>query len=150
KEWDHAGKSLEKPWIAMAMGVFAFEKYDLQKSAGNSVDLEEDFGKMLRAALGEVKDPGAQSAFAVALGLVQYRDAADEMRAMLMKSKNKDDVAGYLCIGLALMDDKGAIEDIRGVVQGAVRRPDLLKQAAIALGKLGDKSVADELQKLLA
>jgi HEAT repeat protein len=150
KEFEHAGKALEKPWIAMAMGVYAFEKYEAQKAEKNSIDVQEDFGKVLHEALSEVKDPGAQSAFAVALGLINYKDAADDMRALLGKVRSQDELAGYLCIGLALMNDQRSIADIQNIVQGATRRPDLLKQSAIALGKLGDKSAADMLQKLLA
>lgn len=150
KEFEKGQKSLEKPWIAMAMGVYAFEKYDAAKTSNTPVEIEESFGKLLRDALSEVKDPNAQSAFAVGLGLCRYTEAADDLRSLLVKNKSKDDLAGYICIGLALMDDKGSIEDIKGIVQSATRRPDLLKQAAVALGKLGDKSVAEVLQKLLS
>ncbi|MEC7584535.1 MAG: HEAT repeat domain-containing protein [Planctomycetota bacterium] len=150
KEFGKAGKSLEKPWVAMAMGVYAFEKYDRERAAGRSIEVEEEFGRTLQKALTEVKDPSAVSAFAVGLGLVQYGNGADSLRQMLVKSRSKDELAGYICIGLALMNDRRSIEDIRDIVQKSVRRPDLLKQAAIALGKLGDKSVADELQALLA
>ena len=150
KAFGKAGKSLEKPWVAMAMGVYAFEKYEQQKAAGRSIEVEEEFGRTLQKALTNVKDPDAVSACAVALGLVQYANGADSLRQLLIKSRSKDNLAGYLCIGLALMNDRRSIEDIRDIVQKSVRRPDLLKQAAIALGKLGDKSVADELQGLLA
>ncbi|MGE3174087.1 MAG: HEAT repeat domain-containing protein [Planctomycetota bacterium] len=150
KEFDKAGKSLEKPWVALAMGVYAFEKLEREKAASQTPQLEEEFGRTLRTALEDVKDPSAVSSFAVALGLCQYKAAADDMRSLLIKSKSKSDLAGYLCIGLALMDDKRSIEDIRDIVQKSVRRPELLQQAAVALGKLGDKTVADELQKLLS
>jgi HEAT repeat protein len=151
KEFDKAGKSLEKPWVAMAMGVYAFNKYEAQKEAKQSPEIEEEFGRTLMPALEDVKDPGAQSAFAVALGLCQYKAAADDLRSMLTHSaKNKDDLAGYICIGLALMGDERSKDEINNLVAGALRRPDLLKQGAIALGKLGDKNVAENLQKLLS
>src|SRR5262249_50001195 len=150
KEFEHAGRALEKPWLAMAMGVYAFEREEAQEAELNSSDVEEDFGKLLHEALNEVKDPGAQSAVAVALGLINYKDAADDMRALLGRVRSQDELAGYLCIGLALMNDQKAIGDIQSIVQGATRRPELFRQSAIALGKLGDKSAADNLQKLLA
>lgn len=149
KEFPKAGKSLEKPWVAIAMGVYAFEKYEQDKAAGRSVELESEFGRALESALDEVKDPNAVSAFAVALGLCQYTNAADAMRRSLSNNMSKTDLAGYLCIGLALMNDQRSKEDIKRVVGDSVRKPDLLKQAAIALGKLGDKTVADDLQALL-
>lgn len=150
KEFEKGGKSLEKPWCAMAMGVYAFRKYESQKAAGATIELEEEFGRALRPALEEVKDPEAQSGFAVALGLCQYTTAADDLRSMLTRSKSKDDLAGYICIGLALMNDQRSKDEMRDMVSKSLRRPDLLKQGAIALGKLGDKTIAEELQKLLA
>jgi hypothetical protein len=149
KEFDKAGKSIEKPWVAMAMGVYAFEKYEADQAAGRTIELEEEFGRTLREAVLDGKDPSSVSGIAVGLGLCRYEAAADDLRSLLVKSKSKDDLAGYLCISLALMGDKRSITDIRDIVEKSVRRPDLLQQAAIALGKLGDKSVADELQKLL-
>jgi HEAT repeat protein len=149
KEFDKAGKSIEKPWVAIAMGVYAYEKYEADQAAGRTAELEEEFGRTLRTALEDVKDPSAQSGLAVGLGLCRYEAAADDLRALLVKSRSKDDLAGYLCIALALMGDKRSETDIRDIVEKSVRRPELLQQAAIALGKLGDKSVADELQKLL-
>jgi HEAT repeat protein len=149
KEFDKAGKSLEKPWVALAMGVCAFEKYDTQRAANTSIETEDEFGRALKAALADVRDPGAVGSFAVALGLCQYADAADDLRGLLVKNSSKDDLAGYLCIGLALMNNTASQDDIRTIVERSVRRPDLLKQAAIALGKLGDKTVAEELQTLL-
>ena len=134
----------------MAMGIFAFEKYEGEKAAGRSIEVESEFGRTLEKALDEVKDPNAVSSFAVALGLIQYQNSADKLRAMLTKNLNKDVLAGYICIGLALMGANGAKEDIRNVVDKSIRRPDRLKQAAIALGKLGDKTVADQLQQLLS
>ncbi|MBK8101193.1 MAG: HEAT repeat domain-containing protein [Planctomycetes bacterium] len=147
KEFEKA-KALEKGWAAIAMGVFAFKKYEAAKATQSAVEIENAFGDSLKGALDE-KNPSALAGITVALGLCQYLNAADAVRALLSKKKSDDELAGYLCIGLALMNDTRSIEDIRQIVQEAVRRPDLLKQAAIALGKLGDKTVADELQKHL-
>ena len=150
KEFNKAGKSLEKPWVALAMGVFAFEKYENEINSGVSIQVESEFGRVLQRALREVKDPNSISSFAVSLGLVKYTEAADDLRRLLAKSVNKDSLAGYICIGLALMNDTRSVEDIRYIVQRSVRRPELLKQAAIALGKLGDKPVASMLEGMLA
>lgn len=149
KEFDKAGKAIERPWVAMAMGVYSFKKYEADQAAGRTIELEEEFGRTLRAGLADVKDPSAVSGLAVGLGLIRYEAAADDLRDLLVKNRGKDDLAGYLCIGLALMGDKRAMVDIRDIAEKALRRPELLQQAAVALGKLGDKGVADELQKLL-
>jgi len=150
KEFNRSQKSLEKPWVALAMGIFAFEKYEKDLASGASVQIENEFGRVLQRALNEVKNPDSVSAIAIALGLVRYTEAADDLRRMLARSINKDNLAGYLCIGLALMNDTRSIEDIRYIVQRSTRRPELLKQAAIALGKMGDKPVASVLENMLS
>ena len=149
KEFDKGGKALEKPWAAIAMGVYAFNKIDAAKAAGRTPEPERGIGETLRKSMAELKNPSALSGIAVALGLAQYKDAADDIRSMLQKKVNEDELAGYLCIGLALMNDDRSKEEIRSIVAKSVRRPDLLKQASIALGKLGDKGVADQLLGLL-
>lgn len=148
-EWRDARKSLEKPWVAMAMGVHAFARREADRKAERTHDPDAAFGRALEEALQEVKDPLAASAFAVGLGLCGYTPAADTMRRMLAENRRKSDLAGYLCIGLALMGDRAAVEDIREVVEQSVRQPELLQQAATALGKLGDKTAADRLRSLL-
>ncbi|MGE3174088.1 MAG: HEAT repeat domain-containing protein [Planctomycetota bacterium] len=149
REFDNAGRSLEKPWVAMAMGVQAFAAHERASAAGESYAPDPEFGRALRTALRDGKDPAALGAFAVALGLCRYEAAADDMRALLARSRNQSVLAGYLCIGLALMDHRRATEDIRAIVQSSVRRPELFRQAAIALGRLGDKRVVSDLQQLL-
>ncbi|MCA8949437.1 MAG: HEAT repeat domain-containing protein, partial [Planctomycetes bacterium] len=149
KEFDKA-KSLEKPWCALALGVYSFYKYEEQKKATGSVEREDTIGQTLFDAFKSEKQPNLLAALGIAMGLNQYTDAADRMRDKMRETVAQEDLAGYLCIGLALMNDTRSTTDIRDVVQESVRRPDLLKQAAIALGKLGDKSVADLLQKMMA
>ena len=147
KEFDKA-KKMEKPWCAIAMGVYAFHKYDAAEKAGGSADLEKAFGETLRAALKDEKSPNPLGGIAVGLGLCRFKEASDDLRAKLMSTK-EEELAGYLCIGLALMDEKRAVEDINTVVKQSLRKPKLLQQAAIALGKLGDKDVAETLQQML-
>jgi len=146
KEFDKA-KALEKPWCAIALGVYSFYKYD--QAGGASIEPETTIGQTLYDALKAEKQPNLLAALAIGLGLNKFVDASDKMREMMLKNVAQQDLAGYLCIGLALMKDTKSVEDMRGVVAESTRRPDLLKQAAIALGKLGDKRVADDLQKLM-
>ena len=148
KEFDKA-KDLQKPWLAMAMGVFAFKKAEAARTAGTTPEPVKDFNDALKAAL-EERNPSALSGIAIGLGLCGGAEYADEVRALLNRHSKDDERAGYLCIALALMGDQASKQDIKQIVEASVRRPDLLKQAAIALGKLGDKTVADQLLKLLA
>ena len=147
KEFDKA-KSLEKPWCAIAMGVYAFNKYDAAQRGGSSPEIDKNFGETLRAALKDNKSPNVRGGLAVALGLCRFKEASDDLRSLLMKSKEEEE-QGYFCIGLALMSEDRAKVDINKVITNSLRKPKLLQQAAIALGKLGDKTVADTLQKML-
>lgn len=149
KEFDKAGKDQEKPWAALALGVLSFFKYEEDKKAGRSGEPETFIGDTLEKALKDSKNVSLTGALAIALGLVQHKNAADEMRSRLLQNVAKEEMAGYLCIGLALMNDTASIEDINKVVKDSVRRTELLQQAAIALGKLGDKRVAETLQGLM-
>lgn len=138
-------KQTEKPWAALALGVLTYGARQRNKShrdvtVGDAI-LEELLHGKNRSPLG---------AYAVALGLCGYRHAASEMRALLQKNDNHDELVGYLAIGLALMDDRKAVPLLRQVAERAVRRPERLRQVAIALGKLRDKEATDLLLKLIS
>jgi DNA-binding phage protein len=151
KELDKANKQQQKPWCALALGVYSFFVND-QKRKGNAAAQDDDLSLVSEALFTSLKatnEPSLTGALAIALGLSETKDAADTMRERMRDNVAKEDMAGYLAIGLALMNDSRSLEDIRNVVQQSVRRTTLLQQAAIALGKLGDKRVAEDLQKLL-
>ncbi|MDA0934849.1 MAG: hypothetical protein O3C51_15465, partial [Planctomycetota bacterium] len=65
-----------------------------------------------------------------------------KLRVLLDEHRSKDELAGYICLGLALMEDRSSIPAIREIVQQSGRRPQRLIQSAMALGRLGDKSAA--------
>ncbi|MCB9869457.1 MAG: HEAT repeat domain-containing protein [Planctomycetes bacterium] len=139
-------KALERPWAALALGVMEFHRMDGDKAASTDTTVGLELLKQIK----EGTNPDAQGAFAVALGLSRFTDSASQLMDLLTRySKSKDELAGYLCIGLALMNYSGAKELIHDVVRQSVRRPDLLKQAAIGLGKLGDRTVTKTLTDML-
>lgn len=142
-------KALERPWAAMALGVLSFDELARAEATGRTPPSLETLGDALFENLRTVKNPASQGAFAVTLGLCRHKEAADTMRQMLCDNPHKEELAGYLCIGLALMGDHHSKDDIRRIVERSIRRPTLLSQAAIALGKLGDKGVADLLRGML-
>ncbi len=138
-------KNVEKPWAALALGVLTNKASKLDPHLDDAT-----VGEAILEELRHTKNKASRGAYAVALGLCGYRDAASEMRALVEKNHNHDELAGYLCIGLALMDDRKAVPLLRDLVRNSVRRPELLRQAAIALGKLRDKSATDLLLELIA
>ncbi|MBM4062544.1 MAG: HEAT repeat domain-containing protein [Planctomycetes bacterium] len=150
KEFERAGKTTEKPWCALSLGVFSFFSYEAQKRARNTSERDRFIGETLYEAFKGEKEPSLLAALAVGMGLNQHVDAADALRDKMLQSVAKEGLAGYLCIALALMNDMRSKEPIRDIVNSQARRVDLLKQAAIALGKLGDKSVAELLQAKMA
>ncbi len=139
-------KALERPWAALALGVMCFHKFEADESASAETTIGDAMLKQFRG----VKTPQSRSAFAIALGLARYHDAASDLVSTLLLKKHQDEFAGYLCIGLALMDYKKAKPQIHEICRMAVRRPVLLQQAAVALGKLGDRSVTDTLTNMLS
>ncbi|MEM7199314.1 MAG: HEAT repeat domain-containing protein [Planctomycetota bacterium] len=146
KAFSKGSKALVKPWAAMSLGVLA---HDAAEAAGDRAAVDDTIGKTLHREIQQVKNPETQAAIAVALGLVRYQGAADTLEKLLRRKRHQDELAGYLCIGLALMDHRRSKDLIQDVVTSSIRRPDLLQQAAVALGKLGDKSVTTELQRMM-
>ena len=142
------GKSLEKPWAALALGLCVHGEPGVE-GEGQAAGGDAFVGQSLLAALKEAKDPSLVGALGIALGLTKTQAAADEMRQRMQKGIAKEEMAGYLAVGLALMHDVGSKEAIRSVLADATRRTTLLQQATLALGKLGDKRIADDLTRML-
>lgn len=146
-------RTLDKSWCALALGIYA---HDLRAaSAGNPSRKDADdalirtIGILLHDEFRQARRPGLIAALGVALGLCQHADAAPDLRQQLVENKQKESMAGYMCIGLALMRDVDSKKTIHQVVVDSVRQPKLLQQAAVALGVLGDKEAAQTLHHLL-
>lgn len=146
KMYQLSGKSMRRPWAALALGVLAFRAQE----ADDGAEPDAVIGEALRAQLEEQSNDEYRAAIAVALGLCKHAPAADDLLAMLAEYRKRDELAGYLCIGLALLGEQRAVEAIRDIVTTSGHRPELLRQAAVALGRLGDKAAADQLLTVLA
>jgi hypothetical protein len=134
----------------MALGVLAHATRERQVAAGGAAVPDELLESTLADELRNSRGPGLIGALGVALGLAGATDAAEAMRERLVADVAKEQMAGYLCIGLALMNDRASIDQIHRVMGDALRRPRLLVQAAIALGKLGDRTTAEFLLARMA
>ena len=137
-------KMMVKPWAAIALGTMAFRSYESEKKVDDTI------GAALLQNLKQATTPYARSAMAVALGLSRYRPAGEHLRKLLETQAHQDELAGYLCIGLALMDYHAAKPRIEQLLRNSVRRPKRLRQAATALGKLGDRRVTGLLLEKLS
>ncbi|MBI5853514.1 MAG: HEAT repeat domain-containing protein [Planctomycetes bacterium] len=138
-------KALERPWAAVSLGVLAFREME---TAGVGAQVDTLLGQELVKQL-ENKNPSTRAAMAIGLGLCKYKDGGTTIQQLLETDKNRDELAGYMCVALALMGQTEAVQQIQDIVSTSTRRPIRLRQAAIALGKLGDKSAAQILIKML-
>ena len=140
-------KGATQSWAAIAMGLLAHaappDEASQRDGAGTRV------GKLLRADLDSTANPDERSALAVALGLARYTPAAPQMRVLLKKNRNREEVGGYFCVGLALMDDLEAAPLMVDVLRDSRRRPLLMAQAATGLARLQRRDAAALLHPLL-
>lgn len=138
-------KALERPWAAVALGVFCHRAWERNPDT----DMDMTVGDALLAQFRQVRTPNARAAFAIALGLARFERAGPELMAALVELEHQDQLAGYICMGLALMDYQKARRQVEAVCERALRRPELLKRSAVALGKLGDRDAAATLTEML-
>lgn len=135
-----------KPWAALALGVM---RYQARKSSGTQASEDATVGRALRDALMNVAAAEPRGAFAIALGLANYVEAAPDLKALLVENDRQDEFAGYLALALALMNDKSALPLLNEVAKRSLRRPQLLRQLATAAGMMGDRNAAAQLLDLL-
>ena len=137
------GKSGVRSWAGLACGVMGRKLGDANFNSPRISTLQGT----VRSCLQEEKDPDRIAALAISAGIMGDIEAAKALMGHL--AKQKDDVQGYVAIGLGLMNARGAIEQIEKLVEGSKYKPETLKQSAIALGLLGDKEVVPKLVGLL-
>lgn len=137
-----ARKAIEKPWVAIALGICAF-------AARQRGELDLGIGRLLLDELGSQQNDDLQAALAVAVGLSGHAEAGPRVQELLLANEREETLAGYLCVSLALLGDRSAVPTLSAVVQRSLHRPFLLMQAAVALGRLGDKTATPLLQEMM-
>ena len=145
RELAAAGRAIEQPWCAVALGVLHARNGELARANGSSADLDSELTDALLATFRAARNPASQSALAVALGLNGDPAAGDELRRALQENRQRDDAAGYIALALGLLRDPRAIGDLRQLRGESTRRPFLLMQCVRGLGLLGDGAVVDDL-----
>lgn len=138
-----AGRAIEQPWCAMALGVLQARAIEADTAASRSSAPDAALTKALEAAFATARNPSSQGALAVAIGLAGEADGADRLRAALAEHRQRDDVVGYVALGLGLLRDPRAIAELRDLLRASTYRPFVMMQAVRALGLIGDQSVAD-------
>jgi HEAT repeat protein len=138
-------RKIDQAWAALALGVLSFETRERDAHA----DVDRTAGDAVRRQLALNKNRDVQAGLCVALGLLQYTEAAADIMQLLSEKSGDDDLAGYACLGLGLMNHKAAMSQMKALAEDSVRRQGRLKQAVIALGLLGDKTMVETLVELL-
>ncbi len=137
------GRKVEKPWIALALGVNQAEL--LLRKRPPTPGAEE----ALLAAFGKLRNPSRRAAVAVALGLAQCRKAG----AWILREMERSRVPsfkGYCALSLGLMGYGDAVGVLRAQLEKSLNLPVLLRRTAVALGLLGEKSVVPDLLGVMA
>lgn len=153
KELALAGRSIERPWVAMAIGVWSARRAAAARDAGVSLDDAgvRDALTALHKAFADAQNPNVVGALGIAIGLAGEAELdGPALRKALADRRNQDDAAGYLALSLGLMRDRSAAGDVRELLQQSGRRPFVMLQCSRALGLIGDQEVTkilcDELQ----
>jgi HEAT repeat protein len=137
------GKSEEKPWAAMSLGVMGRALVE----AGEFPNM--DATRALRLATASEKNPSRVGAYVLALGLRKDLESAPMLVEKMEYFSGSDDARGYCAVGLGLMKARGQITDVQDIVRTSKYRPELLQQAAVGLGLLGDQALVGELVDML-
>ena len=138
--WQRAQKNLERPWLALSLGLIA-----ARAAAAGTPD--EALARLLVDDLQTASFVEARGAFALALGMTGWSPALPTLRNFLGEHETTASLGGYACVALALLGDPAAAPLLGEVVERSARRPFVLLQAAVGLGRLGD---ADATGKLVA
>jgi HEAT repeat protein len=144
-ELGRAGKAIEQPWCAMALGVLEARRRTQASARGPTPEPDAELRAALQAAFDTARNPNGRAALAVALGLTGDPAAATPLRRALPEHRMQDDVAGYLSLALGMLGDPRALGELRLVFRSAQQRPFLRMQSIRALGLLGDVACVDEL-----
>ena len=170
------GKSTIKPWAGLGIGVMSRKLQDAQVSSPTVTTmsealrstLEEEGDKSKLAAyaiacgimadaesspilldhLDKTQDNEARGYLAVALGLMNEREAIEPIQEIIAKSKYRPELLKQAAISLGLLGDKALVDTL---IEMLAQSKGLATQAAIssALGFIGDQRSIEPLVEML-
>lgn len=143
--YDDANKTIERPWVALALGLIARER---RLQPDGVVDVE--IGRLLLRDVQAVDYDDAQAAYALAVGLSGHQEAGPVLLKLLFEKTRTDMLAGYLAVGLGLLDHRPAADQLLDLMRASKRRPLIVQQCAVALRRLGDGRAVPVLLDMLA
>lgn len=131
------GQMHAQTFSALALGVARFK----------GMDIDPRIQELVFKTFKDTKSKSEKGAYAISLGLMNYQDAKEAIRAELDEGGSQD-LKGHCCTALGLLGDREALAQIRDLVRqrGDV---DLRKRAAIALGLLQDTTAVEVLERVI-
>lgn len=128
----HHAESAYRPWIGLAIGVLA---RDLHNRYGER--LPDEIAAQVLARFQETSNPNEYSAYAIALGLMQYEPAQKILFDVLSRTREVPENR-YLAVALGLMGAAQYANPICAMIRKNQRIPDFVAQGLLGLGLLKD------------
>jgi len=104
-------------------------------------------GKYIQDVMNDTKDPSVKGAMAIALGILEFKSAEQDLKGILTGGGSTD-LRGYAAVSLGLMRATLATQDIKEVLKEK-GDPDLQRSAATGLGLMGDKDAVPLLVNIM-
>jgi HEAT repeat protein len=148
EEFKNGGKTTERPYAAMALGLVCFEG---DKSAAKPAELKYKIADLVRDELSKLKgDKTALAALAISLGMMgDTNKSTVELLTTILADRGLDKkLRGSAAVALGMIGDISAKDAILTALQEREDR-DLRVDTAVAAGLLGDSSAVKELVKVL-
>ncbi|MCA8963567.1 MAG: HEAT repeat domain-containing protein [Planctomycetes bacterium] len=142
RAYERGNKSTERPWIALALGMWA--------ACGN--ESERGDPTIVRRLTDDLQDSSNRdttAALAIAVGLTRHPLAFVPLTETLRTSEANERVAGYCAVALGLLGDRNAVPMLSQILARSERRQFLLPQTALALGMLGDRQANEQLVAMM-
>lgn len=142
--WPKANRNIERPWIALALGLIARER----RAADGQVD--EQVGRLLLDELVDSNADDARSALVLAIGLTGYEQADVHMLPLLDEGGRRWMLCGYACIGLSLLESRPSTDRMLELIDEQRWQTFIVQQASLGLARLRDPRVVPELHERLS
>ena len=137
---------LLKPWLALGLAIADANARDKDPSH----DVDQTAADAIHAEFKRTRNGIYAAGLGIALGIMRYTDAGDDILDRMDQIKSQEAAAGYLAVALGLMGYSEARETLHTIMEHQTRKPRLVSQTAIALALLDDKEVSTHVLRSIA
>jgi HEAT repeat protein len=132
------GSQHDRTFAAIALGVHGWKETGIRK----------ELGRVLLNAFTEARSDPDRGALAIALGLVENKQASAPI-LLALSGGGSPELRGHLATAIGLLGDRAAIPTLQDIIQRTTDG-ELMMKAAIALGSIGDPGAVKVLVKVFA